>query len=85
MKFNTKTGLPFINPATGEPSIEHECSDNLLLALLRRHFPQYRDKADEVYVSRTVNNNVISIARQREGQERHASALRRSELPRRDF
>lgn len=74
MKFNSKTGLPFIDPETDKPYIEHEYSDTLMLALLKSHFPKYRDKPGEVHVSTTVNN-VMPIARQRELQERRQAAL----------
>jgi len=47
VKFNTKTGEPFIDPVTGGPYVEHEYSDTLLLALLKRHFPEsYRERQD---------------------------------------
>ena len=77
IKFNPKTNKPYEDPATGQPYVEHEYSDNLLLALLRRHFPQYRDKADaEVHVTTNVQN-VISAADQKHYQDRMQKALGR--------
>lgn len=40
----TRNGEPIMDPATGEQYVEHEYSDMLLLALLRRHMPdEYKD------------------------------------------
>ncbi len=76
IKFNPKTGEPYKDPATGEPYVEHEFSDTLMLALLKRHFPQYHDKPSEVNVQTNLHNH-ISIERQKELQARHAAALGR--------
>jgi hypothetical protein len=76
LKFNPKTGEPYIDPATGEPYVELEFSDSILIAFLRRHFPEYRDKSGEVHVSTTLNNIAIFTEdKQREWQERHREAL----------
>ena len=75
IKFNAKTGEPYRDPSTGEPYVEHEFSDTLLLALLKRHFQQYRDKPDEVHVNTTVNTRTVSIEQQRKWQERRKAAL----------
>ena len=40
MKFNPRTGLPYIDPETGKPYVEHEYSDTLLLKLLAARMPQ---------------------------------------------
>ena len=77
IKFNTKTGEPFIDPETNLPYVEHEYSDNLLLALLKRHFPEYREKPTEISVTPTFNNNIVSVERQKAIQERMAAALAR--------
>lgn len=74
MKFNPKTGLPYIDPETKKPYVEHEYSDTLMLALLKSHFPQYHDKPADVNVSTVVHNHV-TVARQKELQERRAAAL----------
>jgi hypothetical protein len=55
MKFNSKTGLPFIDPKTGEPYIEHEYSDVLMMALLRRHFPDKYGSKDQLDVNHSGN------------------------------
>src|SRR5437773_12017557 len=34
LKFNPKTGLPYIDPATGEPYVELDFSDSLLITFL---------------------------------------------------
>ena len=45
LRFNTKTGEPYKDPATGEHYVEHEYSDTLLLALLKRFLPKhYRER-----------------------------------------
>lgn len=59
MKFNSRTGQPFIDPRTGEPYMEHEYSDTLMAILLKRHFPEYREPKGDVHVTSTVNNNTI--------------------------
>jgi len=48
-----------------------------MLALLKRHFPDYREKAaPDVHVSASVNNvNVMSEARRLELLERRRKAL----------
>lgn len=56
----TKAGAPIIDPETGEQYVEHEYSDSLLLAMLRRHFPdQYRDKPAETHITTNVQNIVL--------------------------
>ena len=74
IKFNPKTGEPYIDPATGEPYLEHEYSDAILLALLKRHFSGYHEKPNEVNVNTTVNNH-ISKADQEHYQDRMRRAL----------
>lgn len=60
MKFNSKTGLPFIDPRTGEPYMEHEYSDTLMLALLRRNFPDsYREQKGDIHVTSNVQNFTV--------------------------
>lgn len=47
LKFNAKTGEPFLDPATGQPYVEHEYSDQLLTKLLSAHLPEvYREKLE---------------------------------------
>lgn len=47
MKFHAKTGLPLIDPGTGQPYVEHEYSDALMALLLNRFFPeQYRERQE---------------------------------------
>jgi hypothetical protein len=77
MKFNSKTGLPFIDPSTGEPYIEHEYSDTLMCALLRANFPnEYREKErGDVHVSTTVNVPIVNLDKLNRIQ-----ALRRAQL-----
>lgn len=58
MKFNSKTGLPFIDPRTGEPYMEHEYSDTLMAILLKRHFPEYREPKGDVNVTSAVHNHL---------------------------
>ena len=74
MKFNPKTGEPYIDPATGQPYVEHEYSDAILMALLKRHFPGYHEKPSEVTVATHVHNN-ISAAQQQEYHDRMRKAL----------
>ncbi len=76
IKFNPKTNEPYKDPETGKPYVEHEYSDGILLALLKRHFPQYHDKPSEVNVQTNLHNH-ISVERQKELQARHAAALAR--------
>lgn len=58
MKFNPKTGQPYIDPRTGEPYMEHEYSDTLMAILLKRHFPEYREPKGDVNVTNAVHNHV---------------------------
>jgi hypothetical protein len=58
MKFNPKTGLPYIDPRTGEPYMEHEYSDTLMAILLKRHFPEYREPKGDVNVTSSVHNHL---------------------------
>lgn len=76
IKFNPKTGEPYIDPDTGKPYQELEYSDAILLALLKRHFPQYHEKPSEVSVSTHVHNH-IPIEKQREWQRRMKEAQAR--------
>lgn len=69
MKFNAKTGLPYIDPETGLPYIEHEYSDRLLELLLRRHFVQYREKS-EVSMNHSGSVTVVSEEKRRSVQDR---------------
>ena len=71
MRFNPRTGLPYLDPATGEPYIEHEYSDALMVTLLKRHMPaEYREKGPEVHVTSTVNAGIIlSVEKLRELQQ----------------
>ena len=47
LKFNPKTGAPYVDPATGKPYEEVEYSDTLQIALLKAHKPErYREKLD---------------------------------------
>jgi hypothetical protein len=64
MKFNPRTGLPYIDPRTiteqcpeGLPYMEHEYSDTLMAILLKRHFPEYREPKGELNVSTAVHNH----------------------------
>jgi hypothetical protein len=75
MKFNSKTGLPFIDPRTGEPYMEHEYSDTLMAILLKRHFPEYREKQTEVNTNVSVHNYVVPPEKVKAIRERHAKAL----------
>lgn len=75
MKFNSRTGQPFIDPRTGEPYMEHEYSDTLLLALLRRNFHEYREPKGDVNVPITVHNH-ISADTLKSFRDRHAKATR---------
>lgn len=76
MKFNSKTGLPFIDPRTGEPYMEHEYSDTLMAILLKRHFPEYREPKAETHFTTTTNNFVVLSQDQLQRlQERKAEAL----------
>ena len=76
MRFNPKTGQPYIDPGTGEPYIEHEYSDALMVTLLKRHIPEYREKTSEVNVNSTVNNLVVwTEEKQKEMQARRLKAL----------
>jgi len=77
MKFNPKTGEPYIDPETGKPYLEHEYSDNLMLALLKRHFPDYRERAaPELHVNASVTNVcVLPESKRLELIERRKAAL----------
>lgn len=78
MKFNPKTGEPYMDPGTGKPYIEHEYSDALMVTLLKRHIPEYRDKPSEVHVAQTVNNGVVLTEERLEQlQKLRAEALER--------
>jgi hypothetical protein len=68
MKFNSKTGLPFIDPRTGDPYMEHEYSDALMVTLLKRHIPEYREPKEGVTVNNTVSNFTITLEQQRQIQ-----------------
>jgi hypothetical protein len=73
MKFNPKTGAPYIDPGTGEPYVEHEYSD---MPLLRSSGITSRstEKPPEGNVSQHVHNRV-SPERQKQLQERHQAAF----------
>lgn len=59
MKFNPKTGQPYIDPRTNEPYMEHEYSDTLMAILLKRHFPEYREpKGGDVTLNNSVHNHL---------------------------
>lgn len=76
MKFNSKTGLPFIDPRTGEPYMEHEYSDTLMAILLKRHFPEYREPKADVNVNNSVHNHLhITSEELTKLQERRRMAL----------
>lgn len=69
MKFNPKSGKPYIDPRTitpecpeGLPYMEHEYSDTLMAILLKRHFPEYREPKSETHVSTTLNNFLVMTA-----------------------
>jgi len=68
MKFNAKTGEAYIDPETGKPYIEHEYSDTLMLALLKRHFPEkYRERAQvEQNVTGTLDVRVMTEERRKQ-------------------
>lgn len=47
LKFDPKTGKPYVDPETGEPYVEHEYSDTLLIFLLKGLKPErYRERQD---------------------------------------
>ncbi len=47
IKFNPKTGEPYLDPETGEPYVEHQYSDALLIRLLAAHMPKvYGNKVE---------------------------------------
>jgi hypothetical protein len=70
MKFNPRTGEPYIDPRTGQPYMEHEYSDTLMAILLKRHFPEYREPKGDVNVTSSVHNHLhITEAQMREVQE----------------
>lgn len=76
MKFNSKTGLPFIDPRTNEPYMEHEYSDTLMAILLKRHFPEYREPKGDVNNSVQVHNHLhITEADLRQIQEERQKFL----------
>lgn len=79
MKFNSKTGEAYIDPETGKPYIEHEYSDTLLLALLKRHFPDlYRERTEsKVEHSGNVTHTVLTAERQEELMEKKRNAVMR--------
>lgn len=79
MKFNPKTGQPYIDPRTGQPYMEHEYSDTLMVYLLKRHFPeQYREPKGDVNNTVAVHNHLhISEADLRQIQERRRELLER--------
>lgn len=63
MKFNSKTGEAYIDPETGKPYIEHEYSDTLLIALLKRHYPElYKERPAAGDSSATVNVNITVMS-----------------------
>lgn len=80
MKFNPKTGQPYIDPRTGEPYMEHEYSDTLMCLLLKRHFPEYRGEAHKIQVSasaQTESRWAITPEELEQLRERHRKALER--------
>jgi hypothetical protein len=66
LKFNSKTGEPYVDPETGKPYVEHEYSDTLLLALLRAHLPERYRERRQVEYSGEVENRVLLTEEQRE-------------------
>lgn len=70
----TRDGTPIIDPATGEQYVEHEYSDMLLLAVLRRHFPeQYREnKPGDINIQ--TNVAIMNPAQLSDLQERRKKA-----------
>jgi hypothetical protein len=47
LKFNARTGEPYVDPETGRAYVEHVYSDALLMMLLRLHFPErYRERQE---------------------------------------
>jgi hypothetical protein len=83
MKFNPRTGLPYIDPRTitdecpqGLPYMEHEYSDTLMAILLKRHFPEYREPKGDVNVTSSVHNHLhITEADLRQIQEERQKFL----------
>lgn len=77
MKFNAKTGEPYIDPETGKPYVEHEYSDTLLLALLKAKFPeQYKDKVALEHSGGTSSTlTVISDQRRAELRAKKQQAI----------
>jgi hypothetical protein len=64
MKFNPKTGKPYIDPRTitdecpeGLPYMEHEYSDTLMAILLKRHFVEYREPKGDVNLTNAIHNH----------------------------
>ena len=57
LKFN-KTGVPFVDPETGEAYEERHYSDNLLMFRLKRKDPSYRER-QEVKMSDVKLNEEI--------------------------
>lgn len=77
IKFNSKTGLPFIDPRTGGPYMEQEYSDALMIAILKRHLPDYREPKGDVHLTTHTNNFVVlSEDALNQLQARRAAALR---------
>lgn len=75
MKFNPRTGEPYIDPRTGQPYMEHEYSDTLMLALLKRNFAEYREPKADVNVSTQVHNHIVAPEKLKALRERHSAAL----------
>ena len=79
IKFNPKTGQPYIDPRTGGPYMEHEYSDTLLCLLLKKHFPEYREQRGDISVTTNTQNNLtITPERLAEIQEARRVALERN-------
>jgi hypothetical protein len=59
IKLNPKTGEPYIDSCTSEPYAEREYSDTLLCLLLKKHFPEYRERERRGDISTTVQTFVV--------------------------
>jgi hypothetical protein len=81
LKFNAKTGEPYVDPETGKPYIEHEYSDTLLVMLLKVHLPErYRERQQIEHAGKVeADVRVLTEERRRELMERRKEALREND------
>jgi len=79
LKFNPKTGEAYFDPETGKPYVEHEYSDTLMLALLKRHFPEAYRERQQVEHSGEIATTVREITAEQRRERVLARLARRGD------